>query len=359
MLLLPRGWDRIVERYTHMLKQMARQPSYYEEDPVLGWSIGPNRTSADGLFHSGPQRIRTPKRLMTYDQSAPCRVALVGDSFTFGEEALFEDTWGHYLQQALGSRCQVMNFAVPGYSIGQMFLRVQRDVLSFAPNLIIVGFTDGALERTMGVYCFLMGLEWPDCPWVAPRFVLREDDLVVTNSPLPQTDEIYSATTIRNLPAIAYDRWYQTSEWEQRNWDLLYQSYVFRYLTSLYPIHNVVSPDVSDESLRQVNGALFKAILGVGEQTGVRVLLVYLPMMEDFGYKVSYRAPVSHDILKSQGSNFLDLRDCLAQLREDHRFLERGIHYSPVGERRVAECLLPHVVKRLPKESSSAHATDS
>ncbi|MEX5213752.1 SGNH/GDSL hydrolase family protein [Nitrospira tepida] len=271
----------------------------------------------------------------------------MGDSFTFGEEARFEDTWNYYLQQRLGPNCQVINFAVPGYSIGQMYLRLERDILPHDPDLVILGFTDGALDRTLGIYCFLMGLEWPDCPWVAPRFALRDGELVVVNAPLPHPHEIYATKAIYDLPFIAYDRWYHTAEWEQRHWEHLYASYVFRFLTTLYPIYNVVDPEVFDTALHDVNSALFRAFLDLADKNSLRVLIVYLPMMEDYGYKVRYRAPVSHGVLKDAGIDFIDGTTCIAQLEESRRFLATGLHYTPEGERHLAECLLPHVLKQL------------
>jgi hypothetical protein len=272
----------------------------------------------------------------------------VGDSFTFGEEARFEDTWNYYLQQRLGPNCPIINFAVPGYSIGQMYLRFKRDILPHDPDLVILGFTDGALDRTLGIYCFLMGLEWPDCPWVAPRFALRDGQLVVVNTPLPHPREIYTTTAIYELPFIGYDQWYRTSEWEQRYWEPLYVSYVFRFLTTLYPIYDVVDPEVSDEALHDVNSALFRSFLDLADQNGLRILVVYLPTMEDYGFNVRYRAPISHDILKHAGIDFIDGTTCIAQLEQPRRFLTAGSHYTPEGERHLSECLLPYVLRQLP-----------
>lgn len=352
-VLLPRGWNLVGERYVHMLETFKKRPSYYQEDPHLGWSIGADRVSQDGLFYSSPEGFRSARLEVSYDRSAPCRVALVGDSFTFGEEARFEDTWNYYLQQRLGPNCQTINFAVPGYSIGQMYLRFERDILPHDPDLVILGFTDGALDRTLGIYCFLMGLEWPDCPWVAPRFALTDGQLVVVNAPLPHPREIYATKAIYDLPFIAYDRWYRTSEWEQRHWEPWYASYVFRFLTTLYPIHDVVDPEISDKALQDVNSALFRAFLNLAEQNGLRVLVVYLPMMEDYGYNVRYRVPISHGILKNAGIDFIDGTTCIAQLEEPRRFLRTGSHYTPEGERHLAECLLPHVLKQLPASRST------
>lgn len=352
-LLLPRGWNMVVERYTRILDGFEKQGSYYVEDPLLGWSIGANRTSADGLSHSSAEGFRSAKPGMSYGESSSCHVALVGDSFTFGDEAKFEETWNYYLQQKLGAECQVTNFGVPGYSIGQMYLRLKRDVLPRKPDLIILGFTNGAPDRTLGIYCFLMMLDWDQCPWVAPRFVLKGEQPVVVNAPLPHPREVYATKAIRELPFIAYDRWYRTAEWEQPYWEPLYASYVFRLLTTLNPIYSVIDPQVSDEARRTVNGALFKSIRTLTDENGAELLVVYLPMMEDYGYKVRYRAPESHRILNNVGINFIDNTACLAEMEEQRRFLSVGVHYTPETALHIAQCLLPHVLNRLPSGVSA------
>ena len=84
----------------------------------------------------------------------PCRVALIGDSFTFGEGVRFEDTWGSVLGEALGTHCQVLNFGVPGYGIDQIYLRYMKDVRPWHPTIVIASFIEDDLWRTMSVYAF-------------------------------------------------------------------------------------------------------------------------------------------------------------------------------------------------------------
>lgn len=347
-LILPRGWGIVQERYQPMVERMAKEDWYFVRHEQLGWTVGASRQSADGLFRSGPSGFRTLVRGVEPNSTAPCRIALIGDSFTFGEEAPMEETWAFALQQRVTPRCRVLNYAVPSYGIGQMYLRLQQDVLPHKPDLVILGFTDGALDRTMGVYSFLMGLQWADSPWVGPRFGIQDGRLAVLNAPLPPVESLYTQDSIRALPAITYDRWYLTNEWEQPNWDWAYQSYLFRYLTTLYPIHSVVRPEATDEARAQVNAALFRAMDEAVRGNGSQFLVVYLPTMEDYGYRRRYHAPVTPAVLQQAGVSYQDETDCLKQLDEATRFLEKGIHYTPEGERRVGECLWPEVVRRLP-----------
>lgn len=347
-LLLPRGWGIVQERYQPMVERMRSESWYFVRHEQLGWTVGASRQSADGLFRSGPSGFRTAVPGVEPNLTAPCRIALIGDSFTFGEEAPIEETWAFALQQRVAPRCRILNYAVPSYGIGQMYLRLIQDVLPQKPDLVILGFTDGALDRTMGVYSFLMGLQWVDSPWVGPRFGLQGGQLTVLNAPLPAVESVYAHESIRDLPAITYDRWYLTSEWEQPHWDVAYRSYLFRFLSTLYPIHNVVRPEATDEARAEVNAALFHAMDEAVRGSHSQFLVVYLPTMEDYGYRRRYHAPVTPEVLQQVGIPFQDETNCLKQVEEAKRFLEKGIHYTPEGERRVAECLWPEVVNRLP-----------
>lgn len=353
-LLLPRGWSHVVERYNGMVSSFDATPNYFVEDSLLGWTVGPSRTSEDGLWHSSQEGLRSPSRGYTYSKGAvPCRVALLGDSFTFGWQGTFEETWGSYLQERLGPGCQVMNFAVPGYSIGQMYLRYERDVTPWHPNLVVLSFTDGAPERGMGVYCFLMMVNWETCPWGAPRFVVKNGRLELLNVPLPPARDIYQYRSIYDLPFIGYDRWYLPWQWEQPYWSLFYHSYLFRLATSRYPLYSAPRPEVSDESMRQVNEALFRAFVdkAIGNETPYLVL--YLPGKDD--YKTPRRVPYSHGLLRNLDIDFVDATSCLSAVEPARRFRTVGTHYSPEGERAVAACVLPLARRALASHHSGEY----
>ncbi|HSE57943.1 MAG TPA: SGNH/GDSL hydrolase family protein [Nitrospiraceae bacterium] len=350
MLLLPRGWEQVTRRYDRVLDSFDTTPNYFVADSLLGWTVGANRTSEDGLWHSSQEGLRSPTRGVAYSkQEGSCRVALLGDSFTFGWQGPFEETWGAYLEERLGSSCRVLNFAVPGYSIGQMYLRYERDVTPWQPDLVVLSFTDGAPERGMGIYCFLMMGNWETCPWAAPRFVINHGHLELLNVPILSPRDIYRHQSIYDLPFISYDRWYLPWQWEQPGWNLFYYSYLFRFATSRYPLHGVPRPEVSDEAMRQVNEAVFRAFIALTVKNATPYLIVYLPGRDD--YKVPRREPHSHRLLSGMAIDFVDATPCLSTVEPGRRFRAVGSHYAPEGERAVADCVLPMARRAL----SSAH----
>lgn len=353
-LLRPRLWNRMVERYIPMVADIERIEPYFVEDAQLGWTVGTSRHSSDGFLLSSVEGIRSPAAGMAViDQSVGCRVALVGDSFVLGEEATFESSWGNQLQSLLPPGCQVLNFGVTAYGIDQMYLRYDRDVKPWHPNVVVLGLTHGALERTLGVYGALIVTD-ANWPWAKPRFILQGGKLVQVNRPLIPASQIYAFPSIRQVPFIRYDRWFAPEEWEQPNWEPFYASYVFRFLTTWYPLYGTSRAEVSEEALVSINLALFHRFAQEVSAQGAEPLVLYLPKIDD--YKEQTEKLRSVQLLKAGGVRHMDLTGCLRSLPTQSLFVRGrdGGHYTAAGNNLVAKCLQPAMLEML--RARSGHA---
>jgi hypothetical protein len=231
-VLLPYRWADVAARNRARLDDAAAARTYLVHDRDLGWTIGPNRRSkdynragleqylarvghaplprapadADGdIYVSSAEGIRSPRPDVSF-AALPVRrrVAAVGDSFTFGLEVRYEETWAHQLELALGSEFQVLNFGVDGYGVDQAYLRYRRDVAAWHPEIVILGVIDDDFRRTMCVYGFLC---FPGfgMPFSKPRFVLTEQGLAPLNLPLAAPDSIFARPSIAELPFLTFD----------------------------------------------------------------------------------------------------------------------------------------------------------
>src|SRR5678816_2096462 len=116
--LYPRQWDKVVATYKAVLAKAQLHPTYLVSDETLGWTVAPNRKSENGLYVSSAEGLRSAVQGVSLkDGARACRIALVGDSYTFGENVAFEDTWGSQLDHDLQELCQILNFGVIGYGI--------------------------------------------------------------------------------------------------------------------------------------------------------------------------------------------------------------------------------------------------
>lgn len=347
--LRPLVWKEVAEHFVKKAEEQ-RGKQFFPFDPVLGWTVRPNSTGESGLFQSSVQGIRSPHRGVDYASANPkCRIALVGDSFVFGEEAEFEKSWGHQLEIGLGNGCQVLNFGVPGYGVGQMHLRYKKDVSLFHPNVVIVGFTDGASYRALGVYGFLTFAP-SYVPGPIPRYIFKDDQLKLINVPLIAPEAIYSTQTMEDLPYLRYARNYQPTEWEMPGWRLLSWSYLFRIYATFFPLWHDTRPEISERDFVAVNAALFHRLVDDIRTDGGAPLLVYFPDKNDYSAPRT-GGPRSLEILRENGLSYFSLEGCVSQVALDRRFLKQGDHYSEEGESVVARCLTP-IVNELLKEVS-------
>lgn len=346
-LLYPRQWDSVAARYREVLAKARTKPTYIISDEVLGWTIGPARTSENGQYFSSLEGLRSATAGVSLKQSSPgCRIAIVGDSYTFGENVGFDHTYPHLLEQALDSRCQVANFGVQGYGVAQMYLRYLKDIRDWSPDVVILGFINHNVIRTMAVYSFLLFPNGP-MPFTEPRFVLRAGELSVVNHPLITSEAVFAKSSIRDLPFIDYDIHYRATEWDRPAWRYLNVSYAFRLLHSLYPPHEPDRPEISTQETEAINREIFLKFVAAVHADGASPMVAYLPAETD--YPNPPWTPIGLKVLRDANIPHLDLRDCLGKREPAALFNppEKGGHYSEEGNRQVAACLLDPILARL------------
>ncbi len=351
MLLYPREWEDIVSQNSAVLDKATTRQTLLVFDELLGWTVGPNRTSEDGLYFSSREGLRSPKPGIAFaDSSASCRIALVGDSYTLGQDVRFEDSWGHQLELRLGEKCQVLNFGVGGYGVDQAYLRYLRDVRPWQPDIVIFAFINQDVVRTMFVYSFL---NWGEFLWAKPRFVSVGEQFSIVNAPLPRPEEIFSKRSIEELPFIGYDRAYRVTEWDRQNWRYFHSSYLFRLLVSWYPRWEKEDERFTDRAMKSLNTAIFRSFSQAALSERSIPIIVYLPDHSDFQAVKNY-TPVGITIVRDAELEPIDLTGCFNQIDLGERFVRLEPtgsygHYSPKANAIVASCLHEVVITHLPQ----------
>ena len=348
MPLLPRIWEETAARYSEIANRISDYETLFVGDDMLGWTVGPGRRSKDGLILGSAEGIRSPIAGITLaNNPAACRIALVGDSFTLHEEVNFEASWGYQLEGLLPAGCQVLNFGVSYYGIGQMYLRYMRDARPRHPDVVIVGLTYNVEFRTMALYGVLA---WPDfpVPWAQPHFVLKDKRIEAINLPLPSTEQMFSVASITELPFIEYDWNYKQTQWDLPRWRPLYYSYLFRLMISLVPLWEAPREATFVETLRSTNREILRAFVREVSSSGSIPIVVYMPREADYS-NPGGADPVIKEILRDAGIEFTDLTPCLGKLNASERFLKSGNdpHYSPQGAIALAQCLRQTVIPQL------------
>jgi len=358
--LIPYFWQEFVGRARIAWERRSNgQRGTTIQDDWLGWTTGPSRGSDNGEYASSAEGLRAAYQGEVLREGlGDCRVALVGDSYTFGEEVSYVNSWAAQLEKLLPKGCRVLNFGVPGYGVDQMYLRYIKDVSSWEPRVVIFAFVDIDIQRTMSVYSFLI-FPGIDSPLAKPRFHLDPDDrLIIINQPLIKPDDVLSTHSIADLPFLAHDKRYVQAEWDQPGWKYAYNSVMFRLLISAYsPSERATRPAVSNNMTHSINRAVLRSFVEDVSKSGSRPLVVYLPYPYDYPPHPIYRM-AGVRILEDNGIDHINLTSCLERVPASERFAEH-LHYSPAGNAAIAQCLYPVVLEKLKGGSSAVARQDA
>jgi hypothetical protein len=335
--LVPKNWHTVAHRNRQLLNEAGERLTYLVYDDRLGWTVGPNRRSANGLYYSSSEGLRASGEGISFaGPTRQTRIALVGDSFTFGEDVAYEDTWGFLLEKALGEEFQVLNFGVGSYGLDQALLRYREDVRAWNPKIVILSLISADVRRTMSVYPFIAAPHW-QIPFSKPRLILRDGVLTELNAPALPPQAIFSKETISELPFLEYDGGYHRSQWSQ---DAAHVSYLARAVMTWFPSWESVSSDVTNEALMTVNAAIVKAFVQSVAEIGAIPIVVYFPREELSKPQLS--SSLGKRVLQHASVSYSDVTPCLLELEPQARFAMGG-HYSPKGNAAVTKCLMNDV----------------
>jgi hypothetical protein len=320
---------------------LAAPGSFVVYDPDLGWSLRPDATSADGLFHTNAQGIRAAADSRP-PASPSVRVALFGDSFCFGDEVAFDDTWGRLLElrlRELGLEAEVLNFGVNGYGMDQALLRWRKSGRAAAPTIVVLGFQPENLLRNVNVF---RPVYFPETgvPLTKPRFVLQGDDLVAVNLPaLPPLAEAQALRDLAHHPLVAYEPVYR---FYAEHWWLRIR--LVALAEELVDPPEIEAQFRHDPEIARLGARIVADFAADARAHGAAFMVVHLPRSEDIADVVAGKTLWYAALLRSfdQAYPVVHPETGLTDV-PDAFFLPRG-HYSRALNEVVAGHLAPAVL---------------
>lgn len=332
MVLKAKDWEAIRRYYLKYAEQTESPSSFYMYDPDLGWTLRPNSSSSNGMYWSSAGGLRAPGEGVSFARNTgQMDIALVGNSYTFGEEVRYDESYGFYLGRLLGSQFRVLNFGVPGYGIGQMFLRYEKDVRPRKPKVVLLSFITHNVRRTLWVYTFLGDVRW-NSPFAKPRFTLRDGELVKVTEFLPNPKSIFAQTSISELPFIELQPQYQANDWEDRFWN---KSYLVRLFVSWATRLHETSALLSEGEI-ELNAKLIRAFVQSVKKEGSIPLVVFLPVGNELTNPSSTNS-LGKQVLERAGIDYIDPTPCLLKVNPANLY-RPDVHYTAEGNAAVAKC---------------------
>lgn len=274
--------------------------SFDQHHSIRGWTLAPNLRSVpvfgNKRLSSNSAGLRGQREFAIPKPAGVTRIALLGDSFTFGEEVSDEETFAQQIER-LAPGVEVLNFGVHGYGHDQMLLYLREAVARYRPDVVLVGHvTDDSLRNVTAFRDF-----------AKPRFRLRNDELVLEGTPVPTPAALLASQAWRSrfidLLAMANSR----IAWRWGN-------------------------KASEVDL--LTDALLSAISREARALGARPAIALLPAWGELGVTVPEPLPGEAFVMQ------VSRREGVPCLRLRPLFLERaqlGAEYERLGHWRPAE----------------------
>lgn len=339
-------------------------------DAELGWIRKPNTAKKDlGRY---PYRIdERGSRANPGHEQLPLLISTYGDSYTFCREVEDHETWQWHLAEQTGSN--VLNFGVGNYGLDQALLRFEREYPVNRTPVVVMGVVPNTIARILSVWKHYN--EFGNLFAFKPRYVLEGGALRLMPNPVDARDKFFALET--HLPAIQRDDYFYGARFRAEamrrpyllsmlaNWRgvLLGPAKALRRLAvkaglSEAPFAALVGrfdgggPRQTASLFRDPDAvrllqALAREFARRARAFGAQPVLLVMPMKDDV-YFMKRRGHFYRDALDPLAADMAIVDAAPAFLAErDTRGLFREWHYSPRGNRLVADLVAPVVARFL------------
>lgn len=142
-----RRWTESKAKANHFYQPSASEVLVYELKPKINYSDGNRfvRTNSDGL--------RNAEELTAFEDQK--KIALIGDSVTFGHKFSQEDTVSAKLQALVNAgecKAKVLNMGVPGYNFWQLRENLIRHLSKYKPEVVVFTLNLNDFSKHESIY---------------------------------------------------------------------------------------------------------------------------------------------------------------------------------------------------------------
>lgn len=319
------------------------EESHSEYEPMLGW-VNQREIHIPDLYGPGISYTTNSQRFRStvgdYGEKPPqdrYRIIVLGDSVTMGYGVGDDQTYAAQME-ALCPTLQVVNMGLGGYGLGQDYLWYMRDGVKIETDLLTFVFFSANFHRMMHDKFLGYG---------KPILRLEEGVLTVDNVPVPNT---WGSRRLWRLGQFAGGLSLgRTAGWIR---------------STLAPGAQRSGDDT--DMFAGVAGGILEELQHVSARRGQDFVAVYLPLAPSLPEEPTVHARWLKDFTSEKGIALVNLTADLRRLEPTElasmQLGGRGVpgvtarrdcqrpdpHYSPRGNRFVAERLLAHLRQHLP-----------
>ncbi|HEY5175682.1 MAG TPA: hypothetical protein VII95_08990 [Terriglobales bacterium] len=315
---------------------------YTEYDRDLGWVNLPNvylpNVYGPGKYlRTNSQRFRNNVDFTKQVPSGKTRIICSGDSFTLGYGVDNDHTWSQLLATR-APNIETVNMGQGGYGADQAYLWYKRDGAAFDHDMQIFALISADLYRMQNPSFIGYG---------KPLLAVKNDQLVITNVPVPVSMEAWSPRLARAQNALS-------------------NLSITRILRRTLRLDTAaaVTPTASNQETARVFSYMLDDLCKANRVKNSVLVLVYLPTREDWILEGSWRKVLA-DYARQRGLLYLDLFDDFHRLPPDELdriFIARGTidfrgaagHYTEAGNAYVADLIYRRLLAN-PETAAKLH----
>src|SRR5438067_1573438 len=262
-------------------------PELHQLDPQLGWSLRAHKRGAyqgeDGRTQVITNGAGFRDREHQLDKPDPVyRIAVLGDDYSEAASVALQDTWWWRLEPKLqycdfqpGRLVEVLNFGVAGYGTAQELVLLQKTVMRYAPDLVVLQFSnrDDVIDNSFALTPYKLRPFYSLDPHGVPRI----DESFAGSA----TFERRMQTRYRLIAEIAdHTRAFQLAR------DLARETFIA-------PAHAEEAPlgapaDALHEDAWRVTEALIARIADHARRNGAETAVVAVPHVRQLGEAMAY-----------------------------------------------------------------------
>jgi hypothetical protein len=317
-------------------------------DPVLGWNLSAGEANNLGT-----------RRRQDYPPKPVYKLKAFGDSFVYGAEVEPESTVCAFVERLRPWEC--LNFGVGAYGTDQALLKYRANPIK--SEYVVLGILCENIGRVVSRYPgFYMRLPFPP----KPRYLWQQGRARLLPNPISEKQQLYrllDPAFIESLKQDDYWPYYYEQVMrapDRLRFPALYT--LFRhagYFASLasIPLQSWLKPSFEadqrkykyyhlyqsdSEALRLMKYLIDEFARLAGERQEKPVFIVFADQYSLDLMKRYHRTPYAalSDYIQSQGYPLVDVGASFSQEPYEKYFNYYNSHYSPAGNKRVADLLI-------------------
>ncbi len=256
-------------------------------------------------------------KAVAWTRGRDLRILAVGDSFTFGSDVRWNESWPYQLQEALPDS-EVLNAGVPGYGVDQVALKLEQLGERLKPQVVVWGLVSYDVERA--------GRAWFPKSWMPKPVVEFKDGEMKVQPPRTRAEVIDSTRT-----------WWKHS----------------RVALALIAGVDVLRYAAWKEECTSLFAELLQHSKAKVESWGGELLLVYIPTGGPILREDDQDGRGLMQTCAAAGVSFLDLRQSLRSLDLSQEALE-GLTLKPGGRGHYTKRGNAYIASLVAKELGSS-----